>query len=103
MSGCCAVGRSFVKILDSVRPQPEFGAKDGVNARTFCGLVELDGTVQIARVGKRHGIHLQLRHAADQFSGTHGAVENGVLAAVVKVNKSHDFVCLIRFGRGPIY
>jgi len=62
-------------------------ADDRLDLRLAAGLVELDGAVQVAVVGERHGRHLLLGRAPCELGEAACAVEQAVLAVVVQMDK----------------
>ena len=62
-------------------------ADDRVDARSLRLAVELQGTVQVAVIGQRQGVHAVIDAPSDQLADVTGTVEQTVMAVTMQVGK----------------
>ena len=77
----------------------DFAADDGVDAGVFGGVVEGDGAEEVAVVGHADGGHFLFGADLHELVDFAGAVEEGVVGVVVKVNEGCFGHVSIRRGR----
>ena len=94
-----AVGGSVIELVNTLWPNPQLSTEDGMNACTLRGLVELHGSIEVAGVRQRDGLHVQCLGLSDDLARSHCPIEDGVLAAVVEVDERHGLLGLIRHRR----
>ncbi len=88
-----AFGRGAVVVFFA---DVEFAADDGLHARMFGGVDEVDRAKDVAVVGHGHGGHAQLFHTLAKFFDVTSAVEHGVVGVQVQVDElRHGVVGLV--------
>ena len=83
----------------------DFAADDGADAFVFGGVVELDSAEEVAVVGHADGGHFLLGADLHELVDFAGAVEEGVVGVVVKVDErgfGHGSLTIGRYGGGVV-
>ena len=78
-------------VKPGARGHVDFTAKDRLDPRGLCRLVEVNDAVHDAVVGDGHAVHSQLLHPGNTFLYFIGSVQQTVLCVNVQMCKTHIF------------
>ena len=79
-----------IAVRHPARCHIRFHADDRFDSLACRRFVEIHNAEHCAMVGDRHGRHVELLHALDQFFDIGEAVEQGIFRVDVKMSKGHS-------------
>ena len=85
--GCGLAVEDFLFLLEATRGEVDLAAEDGFHPRFFAGLIEVDGSVEVAVVGHCHSGHAELSRARRELLGAYHSIEEGVGGVKVEVDE----------------